>query len=423
MNLKKILCVSLVSISVLSLAVNCKPKESEDNSIVVLAAAIGSAPSASKAQVVDRYLALGYQSYDKSYQDAVALETAVTAYTNSAANHTNLKNLYVKARATYLVTEAFRFSGGPIDNTAIIGCGSNADGSGAEECEGLINAWPLDETAIDNYAGANTYTDILAANGTGGNEGDPEKSITVGWHAIEYILWGSDTGAGNETNSGVATSGDVFAKKAYLVAITGGLVKQLKLIRDQFADGTTYSTSLKSNPDAAVTAIFQGLGKFIAGEWGGERLTGTFGGDQEEEHSCFSDTTKADFYYDAQGVLNVWNGSYELQKGVVLSTGPGLSSLYGALTAPPMTAQLTQSRDAFCLNLPEETADPNYTTTCPSGSMTQRYDQIIKNAGTPVLISEYQILFNTQFLIGDTIKKTITEAARAVGVAITDFSI
>ncbi|TGK34335.1 peptidase M75 [Leptospira gomenensis] len=423
MNLKKILRVSLLSISVLSLTIHCKPKESEDNSFLVIAAAIGSAPSASKAQVVDRYLALGYQSYDKSYQDAIALETAVNAYTNSAANHTNLKNLYIKARASYLLTEAFRFSGGPIDNTAVVGCGSNADGSGAEECEGLINAWPLDETAIDNYGGANTYTAILAANGTGGNEGDPEKSITVGWHAIEYILWGSDTGGGNETISGVATSADVFAKQAYLAAITGGLVKQLKLVRDQFSDGTVYSTSLKSNPDAAITAIFQGLGKFIAGEWGGERLTGTFGGDQEEEHSCFSDTTKADFYYDAQGVLNVWNGSYELQKGVILSTGPGLSSLYGTLTAPPMTAQLTRSRDAFCLNLPEQTADPNYTATCPTGSLTERYDQIIKNAGTPVLISEYQILFDTQFLIGDTIKKTITDAAKAVGVAITDFSI
>ncbi|XDD50785.1 imelysin family protein [Leptospira sp. WS92.C1] len=422
MNLKKITFVTLFTISAFLVLTNCKPKEKNGNDMTIFAI-IGSIPTATKAQVVDRYLALGYESYDKSYQDAVALEAAVIAYTNSAANHTNLKNLYVKARASYLITEGFRFSNGPIDNSTVLGCGAGVNGSGAEECEGLINAWPLDETAIDNYGGANNYADILAANGTGGAEADPEKSITVGWHAIEYILWGSDTGAGNENASGVATSANVFAKKGYLVAITSGLVLQLKLVRDQYTEGTAYSVAMKADPDAAITSIYQGLGKFIAGEWGGERLTGTFAGDQEEEHSCFSDTTKADFYYDAQGVLNIWTGSYELVKGAPTSTGPGLASLFGAITAPPMGPQLVQARDAFCLNLPEQVADPNYTTSCPPGSMTERYDQIIKNAGTPTQISEYQILFNTQFLIGDTMKKTVTEAAKAVGVAITDFSI
>ncbi len=30
--------------------------------------------------------------------------------------------------------------------------------------------------------------------------------------------------------------------------------------------------------------------------------------DQEDEHSCFSDTTHQDFVYDLQGIKNVWTG-------------------------------------------------------------------------------------------------------------------
>ncbi|TGL76963.1 imelysin LruB [Leptospira yasudae] len=441
MNLKKL--VSLLCISAAILFSNCKPEDkSNDTTMLAGVIALGAVPTASKAQVVDRYLKLGYESYDQSYKDAVALQTAVNTFaataTPTAADHTNLKNLYVIARASYLVTEAFRFSSGPVDNSNVLGCGDAADGSGTQECEGLLNAWPLDEVTIDNFiannaVGATTYTNILAANGNAAatnaptaNEGNDEKVVLVGWHAIEYLLWGQDLSngginqiSGQRPVSDFANANASGAKrKTYLKAITDAMVAQLKLIRDQYATGTSYSTAFKSNPDAAITAIFQGLGKFIAGEWGGQRLTGTFDGQQEEEHSCFSDTTKADFYYDAQGVLNVWNGSYELKKGNIVSRGPGLGSLFGTLTAPPIVAQTTASRDAFCLNLPEQTSDPNYTTSCPSGSLTGRYDQIIRNVD-----SEYNILFNTQKLIGDTLKKTITSAANAVGVSITDFSI
>ena len=31
-------------------------------------------------------------------------------------------------------------------------------------------------------------------------------------------------------------------------------------------------------------------------------------GDQEDEHSCFSDTTHQDFVYDLKGIADVWSG-------------------------------------------------------------------------------------------------------------------
>ncbi|MBM9501103.1 peptidase M75 [Leptospira sp. 201903071] len=438
MDLKKSPLILLFFLIGLFLFADCKAdKNNNDSTILAGIAVLGSVPTATKAQVIDRYLQLGYESYDQSYKDAVALQSAVTTFaatnTPTAADHTNLKNLFIIARASYLITEAFRFSSGPIDNSDVVACGAGADGSGGLECEGVLNAWPLDESAIENYIGGGdptTYAAILAANGdsaaTGAAEGNDDKAITVGWHAIEFLLWGQDlSGGGTNQISGQRPVGDFNGaagvparRKAYLKAITDALVLQLKLVRDQFSDGTVYSNTMKSSPNAGITNIFQGLGKFIAGEWGGERLTGTFDGQQEEEHSCFSDTTKADFYYDAQGVLNLWTGSYQIKKNVAISTGPGLSSLFGTFTAPPIAAQLIASRDAFCINLPEQTSDPNYTSTCSSGTLTGRYDQIIKNTD-----SEYKILFDTQKLIGDTLKKTITDAAKGVGVSITDFSI
>ena len=53
--------------------------------------------------------------------------------------------------------------------------------------------------------------------------------------------------------------------------------------------------------------------------------------DQEEEHSCFSDSTWPDLYGNAKGIKNVWTGSYE---GTDL--GPGLDDLVKAVD--PATA-------------------------------------------------------------------------------------
>ena len=45
--------------------------------------------------------------------------------------------------------------------------------------------------------------------------------------------------------------------------------------------------------------------------------------DQEDEHSCFSDNTHRDAVTNAQGIQNVWLGSYRRLDGSVLQ-GPGL---------------------------------------------------------------------------------------------------
>lgn len=412
-------------------------EKDKDNSNLALVALLDLPPTATVPQFVNRYSDLAFESYSQAAADAQALSTAVNTFagtaTPSAGDLTNLRNLWVKARASYLVTEGFRFSEGPIDNSAVLGCGAGASYSGAEECEGLLNAWPLDEDAIDEYiGGSDSVTDfsaILAKVGDTslGSESNADKVVLTGYHAIEYLLWGKDTSSsatGNRLVSDFGATGDGPDRKQYLKTVTTALVGHLNLIKAQWDPATTsgiYRTdTFIPNPDASLGLVVQGLGTFISGEWGGERLTGSFSGEQEEEHSCFSDTTKADFYYDAQGVLNIWTGSYSIKKDVNISTGAGLANLLSSRNQGSILGELVQSRDVFCINLADtETQDPNYTTVCPANSLTSRYDQIIlsPNSGDP-LYYENTILKSTQLLIGDTLRVHWVNAAAALGITV-----
>ena len=66
-------------------------------------------------------------------------------------------------------------------------------------------------------------------------------------------------------------------------------------------------------------------------------------GDQEDEHSCFSDTTKQDYVYDFAGVKQVWTGDDGITKRL------GLRSVFiGDYAA--LGAKLSQARETTAAN-------------------------------------------------------------------------
>jgi putative iron-regulated protein len=74
----------------------------------------------------------------------------------------------------------------------------------------------------------------------------------------------------------------------------------------------------------ALTLALKGMGSLSGPELAGERLTVAYETkDQENEHSCFSDTTHADLVGNALRIQNLCTGRYERADGSVLS-GPGL---------------------------------------------------------------------------------------------------
>lgn len=274
---------------------------------------------------VSNYSEIVLASYEDSLAAAIDLDSAIAALTTlpSAATLETAREAWLAAREPYLQTEVYRFYDGPIDNTD--------DGP-----EGLINAWPLDENYIDYVtgdaeAGFVNDTDFVIneENVRGANELEGEKNISTGYHAIEFLLWGQDlstTGPGDRPFADYLTIGgttNADRRANYLELTSTLLLADLQFLVDSWAedDATNYRAEFEGSeattPGDGLRRILTGMIILSGFETGGERLQAALdGGDQEDEHSCFSDNTHRDMIQDIQGVQNVWLGTYGTVAGV-----------------------------------------------------------------------------------------------------------
>ncbi|MFT4735612.1 MAG: putative iron-regulated protein [Arcticibacterium sp.] len=142
-----------------------------------------------KVDVQETYANVVYKNYKDSYELALALQSAVNSFVAapSANGFAVAKSAWFASREPYGQTEAFRFAGGPIDAE---------DGP-----ERLLNAWPLDESYIDYVYGSEmsgivndpeTYPTLSKELLSSLNEAGGDANISIGYHAIEYLLWGQD---------------------------------------------------------------------------------------------------------------------------------------------------------------------------------------------------------------------------------------
>jgi putative iron-regulated protein len=286
--------------------------------------------TALKQSAVETYADIAYATYADSYSAAVDLQAALETFiaTPSDAALADAKAAWLAAREPYGQTEAFRFAGGPIDD---------ADGP-----EGLINAWPLDEAYIDYVQGAaesgiiNNVADYPTIDRDlliRLNENGAETNISVGYHAIEFLLWGQDLSAdsaGNRPVSDYTTAPNAERRAAYLQTTAALLVENLgDMVREWQPDASDNFRAewLALDADQALRHAFTGIGVLSKGELAGQRIFVAYDNqDQEEEHSCFSDNTHRDIVTNAQGVRNIYTGSYTRTDGTVVR-GVGLDAL------------------------------------------------------------------------------------------------
>ena len=260
---------------------------------------------------IDAYIDLVATSYRKAADDAKTLAQAVDAFLAAPSGGTlkAARKAWVEARPAYLKTEAFRFYDGPI-----------------EAVEGAINAWPMNEAYVDYVEGKpdsgiiNDPKFKLDLEGLeGANQKQDEADVTTGWHAIEFLLWGQDLsadGPGNRPYTDyVAGTGNNDRRREYLKLITGELAKELHELEGtwQLQNATGYAKKLKAMPEREVIGrMVNGMAILAGFEFMSERLAVALdSGDQEDEHSCFSDTTKQDFVYGLAGIKQVWTGDNE----------------------------------------------------------------------------------------------------------------
>lgn len=298
--------------------------------------------------VLQHYSSLVYANYSDSIAAAKQMQQAIDAFIASPSQATQdaARKAWLNAREFYGQTEAFRFYDGPIDNE---------DGP-----EGQINAWPMDESYVDYVVGdekaglINNRSEAITKERLAElNEHDGEENISTGWHAIEFMLWGQDL---NDNGPGARPFTDFIDGKApnadrrrqYLQVVTELLLEDLQSVADQWKPGVkdNFRAEFEKGGEASLRKIFVGLGSLSRGELAGERLEVAMASrDQEDEHSCFSDNTHRDAVANAQGIQNVWLGSYKRLDGSELK-GPGLRDWVAAhdkAVAEKTTLQIAKS--------------------------------------------------------------------------------
>lgn len=277
------------------------------------------------SRVVDHYAELVHSTYLACHREALSLQEAITEFL-SVPSETGLaaaKQAWLKARVPYGQSEVFRFYGGPIDDE---------DGP-----EGLLNAWPMDESYIDGVAeqpnsglihNTERYPQLTEALLVSLNEKEGEENISTGYHAIEFLLWGQDldaTGPGTRPFEDYTTAPNANRRIEFLKTVTARLVKDLEGLVNEWKPNQpeNYRAEFVAHPvDEALTHILNGMGMLSGFELASERLDVPYRTKlQEDEHSCFSDNTHDDALQNAQGVANVFNGTFgETQ-------GPGIQEL------------------------------------------------------------------------------------------------
>lgn len=277
--------------------------------------------AATKQAVLRNYANIALATYQDAHLAVEQLRIRIKIFLDAPSEESlaAARSAWVAARTPYLQTEAFRFYEGPID-----------------QVENRINAWPVDENYIDYVredpsAGIINHPELCPAITSESlislNEKEGEKSISIGFHAIEFLLWGQDfdpKGPGNRSFKDYLTGSEAGAPNAarrreYLRLISEMLVSDLQGLAEQWMEGNPHNYRTwfaAAEPHKALRMVLHGMGALSATELAGERLTVPYETkEQEDEHSCFSDTTCNDAVFNAVGVRNIYLGRYVRSDG------------------------------------------------------------------------------------------------------------
>ncbi|MEC7986144.1 MAG: imelysin family protein [Myxococcota bacterium] len=254
--------------------------------------------------------------WSRTAKAAKALDQTIQAFQNTPSPETlsAAKKQWLETRTLYSQTESLRFQNGPIDNpdTGV---------------EGFLNAWPLDESYVDYTSedpnagiinNVEQYPEINRSLLLSLNERGGEENISTGFHAIEFILWGQDMSTeapGNRPVTDFTEHPQASRRLAYLQLSSKLLVQHLEEVHTAWTDSYRKTYTAK-NPQEIFTGIWTGMAMLTGDEMAGERMAVPYETkDQEDEQSCFSDSTLQDFQNNLVGIHNQYHG-YEGKVGL-----------------------------------------------------------------------------------------------------------
>ncbi|CAN5338412.1 imelysin family protein [soil metagenome] len=329
--------------------------------VLTIASVIGIAKGAevTPQAVLTHYGDVAEAMYSDAHAAAADLSKAVDALIASPSQATldAARKAWKDARPWYQQSEGYRFGNAIVD-----------------DWEGRVNAWPLDEGLIDytdkaSYGETSDENPLYSANVIAsksiriGNDtvdtskidtgllkklqeaGGVESNVAVGYHAIEFLLWGQDLngtgpGAGNrpftDYDTKTCTSGNCDRRAAYLKAAADLLLADLDEMAGNWKkDGAARRQLAEKGEEGGLATILTGLGSLSYGELAGERMKlGLILHDPEEEHDCFSDNTQNSHYADQTGMISIYTGTLKRRDGSELQ-GPGMAALAHAKAVEP----------------------------------------------------------------------------------------
>ncbi|MEL6695993.1 MAG: imelysin family protein [Bacteroidota bacterium] len=369
----KLICAAL-AVALVATGCNREPEDPEETNVEL------------KQSIIETYAEIVYANYQDSYDKAVEMKDAIDAFVADPENVEKFelaKQAWLDAREPYGQTEAFRFASGPIDDE---------DGP-----EGLMNAWPMDESYVD-YVEGNANAGIIndptnhptldKAYLESLNEVGGEENVAIGYHAIEFLLWGQDNTSPSDLKPGQrpntdfvdnGTAPNADRRRQYLAVCADLLLDHLQSLLDEWKPNGSYRTTfLALETDVALSNILTGIGVLSKSELAGERIFTAYDNqDQEDEHSCFADNTHRDTRLNAIGIRNVYTGCYIRTDGISKITGASFSDLMEVMD-PTFSKQVIDNMNTAMAAV-EATAIP--------------FDFAISDAGTrPAVLSSVNAL-------------------------------
>ncbi|WP_028866157.1 imelysin family protein [Psychromonas aquimarina] len=302
----------------------------------------------SEPQIKNNYIKMARAAYTDSLTSAQTLQLSVQQLLASPTDKSlaAAKAAYKSARIPYQQSEIMRWD---TDITLTAGLDKDGGPASVDQWEGQVNAWPLDEQAIDYVQGNNnagiinqknaapiSIDYLIAQNGVGG-----EANVTTGFHAIEFLLWGQDLngtkpGAGvrnvndfQTDGSGRCTAANCDRRRDYLQAAVQLLVTDLTVMSNEWSPAAkavegTLAYNFYHSDDALRQIIFS-MKNMATDELASARMNeGLEGLDPEQEHDCFSDLSHVAVYYNFQGIRNAFYGGYKKTDGQIVS-GAGIA--------------------------------------------------------------------------------------------------
>ncbi len=269
---------------------------------------------------IDQYAVGASQLYVAAALKSALLNQATIAFVDDPTQEgfDDLRNAWAASHAVFLQTEALRFNGGPI-----------------EPYYARLNAWPInggfiDYVVDDEHAGFvnsvdNEQAKAISANWVASlNEKDDSRNVSLGFHAIEFLLWGQDVNGDGQTKlPGQRAFTDYVddgpnahaaSRRAILQQMTAQLAGDLATVASQWQGGAnTYRERfLQENHKDAIERMFWGLYGATYGELYLRNLNDLYvGSDSQEEQSNFSDTTLSDLLNILDGIEKVYLGRYD----------------------------------------------------------------------------------------------------------------